>query len=211
MPVRRDEPRKTRNPPGKGGPVSRRTGDGSSSGRHDPPPKLRSTQPPFPGMAERCREIGRLPRGKPPRRLICFPINSRPPPLARGQQPKLDLVARQLWAAHGEGHLDDADAGHVADALQARRIALATHIARPSPKPASARRRPGAIGEWLRPSGEGVRKGGREGSNPQAVGRSDPDPGLSLDVSGAQGPAPELPTRDGPGFLRSSVNIRDRR
>ena len=54
----------------------------------------------------------------------------------------LDLVARQLWAAHGEGHLADADASAISEAVQARRAALARQGAVSLSKPASARRRP---------------------------------------------------------------------
>ena len=54
----------------------------------------------------------------------------------------LDLVARQLWAAHGEGHLADADALAISEAVQARRAALARQGAVSLSKPASARRRP---------------------------------------------------------------------
>jgi len=48
----------------------------------------------------------------------------------------LDNVARLLWAAHGEGHLADADAEAVSEALQARRAAF------------SARRRFAPDGHW---------------------------------------------------------------
>ena len=38
----------------------------------------------------------------------------------------LDEVGRLLWRAHGEGHLDDAEAQAISEALQARRAAFAT-------------------------------------------------------------------------------------
>ena len=54
----------------------------------------------------------------------------------------LDLVARQLWAAHGEGHLSDPDAEHISEAVQARRAALARGKGAVSPStPALARPR----------------------------------------------------------------------
>jgi CRP-like cAMP-binding protein len=54
----------------------------------------------------------------------------------------LDNISRQLWTAHGEGHLSDPDAERISEALQARRAALA---ARRSPNPLKTvlgRRRP---------------------------------------------------------------------
>ena len=38
---------------------------------------------------------------------------------------QLDMIARQLWVAHGEGHLADADAEALSEVLQARRAAFA--------------------------------------------------------------------------------------
>ena len=63
--------------------------------------------------------------------------------------PQLEEISRALWAAHREGCLPDADAQAIAEAVQARRGALATPMAAsPSkafpglPKPAKRQRSP---------------------------------------------------------------------
>lgn len=58
---------------------------------------------------------------------------------------QLDHVARQLWAAHGQGAIADAEAEAIAGAVQARRAAFArppSGIAVAQAAPASTRRRP---------------------------------------------------------------------
>lgn len=59
---------------------------------------------------------------------------------------QLDAVARQLWAAHGQGAIADADAEGVAAALQGRRAAFsrlaADGVALLQAAPVGARRRP---------------------------------------------------------------------
>ncbi len=58
---------------------------------------------------------------------------------------QLDTVARQLWAAHGQGAIADADAEAIAGAVQARRAAFARpamSIALSQAAPAYARRKP---------------------------------------------------------------------
>ena len=42
----------------------------------------------------------------------------------------LDELAHKLWRAHSEGHLADADAKDISEALQARRAALSGQRAR---------------------------------------------------------------------------------
>jgi hypothetical protein len=55
----------------------------------------------------------------------------------------LDEIARLTWRAHGEGHIADADAGAVSEALQTRRRAFA---ARRAPnKPCHSRGQPWAF------------------------------------------------------------------
>jgi hypothetical protein len=59
----------------------------------------------------------------------------------------LDELARLTWRAHAEGHLTDADAGAVSEALQARRRVLAMGGRPATPRPATghpraARRHP---------------------------------------------------------------------
>ena len=58
---------------------------------------------------------------------------------------QLDMLVRQLWAAHSQGAIDDEAASAVAEAAQARRAAFAppaAGVALASAAPASARRRP---------------------------------------------------------------------
>jgi hypothetical protein len=50
----------------------------------------------------------------------------------------LDETARLLWRAHSEGHLADADAGAVSEALQTRRRAFPARRAPTSPVTAEA-------------------------------------------------------------------------
>ena len=45
----------------------------------------------------------------------------------------LDELARKLWRAHSEGHLADADAKAISEAVEARRAALAPVAAEDRP------------------------------------------------------------------------------
>jgi hypothetical protein len=77
--------------------------------------------------------------------------------------PQLDNLVRTVWRAYGAGHLDDAEAQSVADAITARRAALRAPPARPViPRPVAPRspdrqasierRRRTAAGGWLPPA-----------------------------------------------------------
>ncbi len=55
----------------------------------------------------------------------------------------LDETARLLWRAHAEGHMLDADAHAISEALQRRRAAFSARLAYPPGRPVDkARQRP---------------------------------------------------------------------
>jgi hypothetical protein len=56
--------------------------------------------------------------------------------------PALEGISRLLWRAHGEGHLPDADAQGLAEAVEARKATLKGPRPSPSSKRASTRPRP---------------------------------------------------------------------
>ena len=138
-------PRNTK-PAYEGGPVSRQTGEYRGVAALILPENLNPMQEPFLAAAELClKSCAPLRRDLIPNGEAMLAEQFHAAAAAARNTAAVDEIARLTWRAHAEGHILDAEAEAISEALQGRRAAFAARRTQQAVSPSiglSARRRP---------------------------------------------------------------------